>query len=274
MSKRSRSEKSADVSDAKKKSSRSKRVYEPSKTKPQTNKTFDLGHTAPLILLGGAGIAATTPSPTPFNTGNTMSAGDVNTANPINQVCLNSGIPQYSTATAGVQARKDQNIRMSAIAFKGIVTRQSAVPSASITTMVHLIYLREVSSGMRTAGMPDASYFFTHTLNKNCNHFCQTNLQNVHNFKILKSWRFHTGPETGPDDISEPFEAYVKLKGLETSWLRDGNTGLFTEMNKGALILVVGSLIDQGDANQPYYAPATTNQYPIVSFTSRLYFSD
>lgn len=166
-------------------------------------------------------------------------------------VVLNQ-VPQGTTNTS----RIGRYMRMKKIRLIGSILSNSA------TTTCHarfaLVYIPVVDRGV-TVLPPQNTIWGAQDARQ------QRVIDNVERFKVLKQWVYvltgnSTTPATGEEIFS--FDDMIDLKKLETSWTPADTSGIFTDMECGALCLYAHS-------NQP--AGTTAAQ---INFSSRLYFED
>jgi len=212
------------------------------------NKTFDVGGTAPIVMLATTDTAVA----------NAAGGYLLDTAASASAVVLNQ-VPLGNSSTT----RIGRKLAMKALHIRFKVEASSAAAAAAdvqTAVFVALVLIRK-NDRVTTALPPQNTVFCSQNM------LTLTNIDNADRFKILRKWDcWPVGDKDLAGDRTASsafiFDEYVKLKGIQTVWTQGDTTGTFDNMEEGALCLYV-----RGSS-----AAATSTN--AVRFVSRLYYSD
>jgi len=212
------------------------------------NKTFDVGGTAPIVMLATTDTAVA----------NAAGGYLLDTAASASAVVVNQ-VPLGNSSTT----RVGRKLAMKAIHLRFKVECSSAAASAAdVQTAVSVTLVLIRKNDRVTTALPPQNTVF-----RSQNMLCLTNVDNADRFKILRKWdcwpigdKDLAGDRTGSSAFI--FDEYIKLNGIQTVWNQGDTTGTFDNMEEGALCLYV-----RGSS-----AAATSTN--AVRFVSRLYYSD
>lgn len=250
-----------------KKKQQNKATMRAATKRPETNKNFDLEN----VILCPSGDAAVSPSP--YNSGTNLETGNVQI--PIYATCINSGIA-WGGGAATSQGRAKDTVYNSAVAIKGqVVVPETIDDKQPIAYSIALYYVREIPESISALYGSD---FFVTDASRAGNvpkPGALSDLTNVAKFKLLKEWRYVFNNEgfTAGTDRTIIFDEYIQLKNRVTQWKRGATAGLFDEMVKGALILVVGGNQMHSSGSVAWTACDKT-QTPLFNFSSRIYYHE
>lgn len=189
----------------------------------------------------------------------TLSAGTLNFDNNSAVAARMQHINVVTQGTSAIQ-RIGKRLIMKAVQIRGVIKAASATTVQKCSLL--LVYVRSVNSISGTTTLPAMTEIMT---NQSANSL--TNRDYAGKYKILRRWDFVvtgniTNPATGNEE--KIFEEYIVFKKpLLTQFNSVGTTGVYDQVEKGALLL-----ISLGEDN---YLSTTT---PLFTGYTRVYFSE
>lgn len=181
-------------------------------------------------------------------------------------VITNVAIAHLNVIACGVtsQTRIGKRVIMKALQIRGAIVPDTASTPQKVSLI--LVYVRSVNAvaGGTTTALPHVTEILT-TRSPNA----LTNRDYASKFKILRRWDYYlsgvSGTSAATGNEGRVFEEYIVFKKpLLAQWQAGPNTtGIYSEMEKGALLLIsLGNV-----------ATAATTNYKF-NFQSRLYFTE